>query len=728
MQKRTLASLALLAGTSLILAGCDSGSDGGSDRADDDTSPHPNILFVIMDDVGIDQMRSFGYGGTQAPAMPNMDAVAQAGLRFRNAWSMPECSPGRAAFFAGRYPLRTGIYQAIGPQDLANSQLSPHEVTTPRILRQAGYESAMFGKFHLAGPDYNEAGNATPHTLGWDYFYGWIDGLPGSRDTTAGGIASKDTYVCGFVPGPAAPGGASWGACHQPDGSCTELQAGGPGQDSVGLQCLDSGGILVPEARCGAAPARLNFTEVNGYYVSPLVIVRDGALEEVPLDDARARGYRTRIETDAAIDWIKARPANRPWMATLSFTAAHTPWQQPPGSLTRGASLDGLDCTATGPGRLIQDRMTEAMDTEFGRLLVETGLATRRDDGSLNYDPSASNTVIVIMGDNGSLGTAVKAPFIASQAKGTAYQTGVWDPLIVAGPQVVQPGREVGHMVNAVDLYQFFGELAGLNVHELAPRTVDSVSMLPYLTTPDQASLRETNFTMSGMNHQTNGGRNGPCLIPGPTGNTCTQIPTTKAVCQDNQGVWWGPDYDDADVVDNGGVGYPTCAAVNQALFLNGRAQINILPESSAAIRNADYKLVRNTTIVYVPETDDFTTKVTEEMFRIDEAVPTPLLDTHDRNLLPPATPELQEQYTWLLGKLDALLASQPECPGDGNQDGVVDGEDVRQWQRIAREWGGSSVYDMVIGGVRDGLTNQQDGEVIQANLGTTCRPSHGVY
>ncbi len=52
--------------------------------------------------------------------------------------------------------------------------------------------------------------------------------------------------------------------------------------------------------------------------------------------------------------------------------------------------------------------MTEAMDTEFGRLMVETGLATRNPDGSLAYDPKASNTVIVIVGDNGSLGYAVE--------------------------------------------------------------------------------------------------------------------------------------------------------------------------------------------------------------------------------------------------------------------------------------------------------------------------------
>ena len=52
----------------------------------------PNILLVIMDDVGIDQMRIFGYGGgpldSGAPRTPNIDAVAQAGVSFRNSWAM----------------------------------------------------------------------------------------------------------------------------------------------------------------------------------------------------------------------------------------------------------------------------------------------------------------------------------------------------------------------------------------------------------------------------------------------------------------------------------------------------------------------------------------------------------------------------------------------------------------------------------------------------------------
>ncbi|WP_233155065.1 sulfatase-like hydrolase/transferase [Candidimonas nitroreducens] len=730
-------AVVMAACAALTLTACDGGS--GGDTASNDAT-HPNILFVIMDDVGIDQMKSFGYGGTVPPKMPNIDAVAAAGVRFRNTWSMPECSPGRAAFFVGRYPLRTHIYQAIGPSDLANSQISPYDTTTPKLLKSANYESAMFGKFHLAGPDNNEAGNSTPSQLGWDYFYGWIGGLPGSIDTTAGGVAPEGTYSCGFVPGIDFTGGAKTGACYQADNSCAVVTRSSPEQDAAGLQCLHSGGIFVPNASCGTPPAGLNFTRENAYYVSPLVIIENGKVEEVPLSDPRSRGYRTEIETNAAIDWIKARPHDKPWMATVSFSAAHTPWQQPPSDLlsAQAPGSDTWSCTSSVFGRLIQNQMTEAMDTEFGRLMVETGLATRNADGSLHYDPAASNTVVVIVGDNGSLGSAVKAPFRPDQAKGTTYQTGVWDPLIIAGPQVVQPDRAVEHMVNTVDLFEFFGELAGIDVHKTVPRTLDSVGILSYLTKPDQPSLRTINFTMSGFNLQANGGRNGPCVIPGSDADhpTCTQIPTTKNVCQDNLGIWWGKGYTDPSVVDNGGVGYTTCAAVNQALYKSdvkqsdgsSVMQATILPETSSAIRNDTYKLVRNTSLAYVPSTDTIESQTTEQMFQIDEATPTPLLDTPDRDLLPPANADVQAVYDDLKSKMDKMLASNPECSGDGNLDGKTDAADLKNWARIAHDWGLSSVYDLLIGGVHDGLTNNLDESVIQANLNKPCAATSSLY
>src|SRR5258708_28194815 len=102
--------------------------------------------------------------------------------------------------------------------------------------------------------------------------------------------------------------------------------------------------------------------------------------------------------------------------------------------------------------------------------------------------------------ENGSLGRGVKGPFDTNRAKSSVYQTGVWCPGIVAGPLVKKPGRQVNAMVNIADLYQLFGELAGIDVHKNVPRTVDSQSILPYLLNPAQPSSRTTNFHLIGTN------------------------------------------------------------------------------------------------------------------------------------------------------------------------------------------------------------------------------------
>src|SRR5262245_24081105 len=91
----------------VFLTNCD------SDHHQSSSTPHPNILFVIMDDVGIDQMEVFGYGGETPPQTPTIAAIAAAGIRFHNTWSMPACTTSRAVFFDARFPLRTSVEGAL---------------------------------------------------------------------------------------------------------------------------------------------------------------------------------------------------------------------------------------------------------------------------------------------------------------------------------------------------------------------------------------------------------------------------------------------------------------------------------------------------------------------------------------------------------------------------------------------------------------------------------------
>lgn len=675
----------------------------------------PNILLVILDDVGVDQVASFGFGGEAPPPMPSIDAIADDGLRFRNAWSMPECSPTRAALFTGRYPLRSNVLAAIGENDLANSHVSPYEVTLPKLLHHAGYESALFGKFHLGGPENNPAGNGLPAQLGFDWFEGWIGGVPSSIDTTAGGVGPEGTYSCGFVHD------ADSGACYvrQADGGTQcQMLAAGKDLDPPGLQCLARGGILVPNAACAATPPdKLVWNRENSHYVSPMVLNHDGKVEERDLADPAGRGYRATIEVDSAIRWIRERKnSERPWMATVAFSNAHTPLQNPPATLLPSGAAAGLgaDCRpASRPNqRRIFDAMVEATDTEIGRLLTETGLAHAAPDGQLEYDAAASDTLVVVMGDNGSFGLTVKAPFEPQRAKGSAYQAGVWVPLVVAGPMVNAPGRSVEHMVNTTDLYRLFAEIAGLDVRALVPRAVDAASMLPYLGNPAATAIRRFNFTQGDLNLQANGGRNGPCVI----GGQCTHTPMNEGICTDNGGQWWG--VGSANPKEH-------CWQVNQAIYHDDPAaydtnKLQMSWISYRAVRNEHYKLVRNYAMDYDPASDGSIDVVSEELYLINQEAPLPLLDSAGRDLLADGklTPAEAVEYVRLGDAMDSILASDVDCAGDGNDDGRVDQADVDNYFAIVTPgWSGSSWYDMNL----DGHTDATDLAIIQAHLGAAC-------
>jgi Sulfatase len=246
--------------------------------------------------------------------------------------------------------LRTQLKGPLGNNDLANSMSSPYAVTLPKLLARQGYESGLFGKYHIALRNNNSAGYGVVRAGGWNHFAGWLDetGDPSSIDSTAGGVGAPGTFTCGFVPGRLADplNGADTGACYSANGACAMLgtSRGVP----PGRQCVMQGGLLDPNAACQSpAPSRLKFSTLQSHYVSPVVYDRaDDSLEVLAPTDPRARRWRSTFAVDQAVEWIRSRPAGKPWMATVSFSTVHTPLVPPPvdGSLRGNLAASGLNC------------------------------------------------------------------------------------------------------------------------------------------------------------------------------------------------------------------------------------------------------------------------------------------------------------------------------------------------------------------------------------------------
>lgn len=374
--------------TWLVLAvlGC-SGAGGGQETGLATDRP-ANVLLVLVDDWGTDQVGVYAEH-PEPPKTPNIDALARRGTRFVNAYASPVCSPSRAQLLTGRAARRTGVGEVIQKTD--GAQLPRAEVLLPEALAQLDvpYASGAYGKWHLAGvisPD----GGRHPLVQGFDTHVGPVGNLLPS---------------------------------------------------------------LTPEGR----PASYFHYEQ----------VRDGELEVVD-------GYATTETIDEAIAGVQT--LREPWLVYVPLSAAHSPFHAPPESLLDAplpADADDADLYAA---------MVHAVDREIGRLLDA-------------MDPEvAERTLVIVAGDNGTPGAAVRPPRRADQAKQTLYEGGINVPLIAAGPGVAE-GGESGALVHLMDVFPTVIELAGGAIEQLRtasgePVNVDAVSLWPALEAPETASIR----------------------------------------------------------------------------------------------------------------------------------------------------------------------------------------------------------------------------------------------
>ncbi|MEM7201921.1 MAG: sulfatase-like hydrolase/transferase [Planctomycetota bacterium] len=377
-----------------------------------------NVLLILADDVGVDQLRLFAPPAVAFPPRfdtPNIDALAARGVRFANAWANPLCSPTRVAIHTGRYAFRTGIGAVMeagccgsGCASRRDCCASCPDYSLPAggelPTRLPGYATAAFGKWHMEDKSTaTPVDPAAPCSHGYDFFSGtlWqvpINGTPCSTHVASGCAAAEGVNYC--------------------DWTRTDIVASGAS---------------------GCVPSAV----ATQIYMPAAVI-------------------------DAARGWLAAQPFGAPVFGLVAPQAPYELGHVPPQRLQD--VLSGAECAVCTPrNRDCYLAALEALDTKIGELLAQLG--------PLWWE----HTTVILVGDNGTPAGVSQTTgyYPAGHAKGSLYDGGVNVPMIVAG-RVVEAGQwdtVRTDLVNVVDLHATVVEVATGHV----PGGVDGESLVGVL-------------------------------------------------------------------------------------------------------------------------------------------------------------------------------------------------------------------------------------------------------
>ena len=134
------------------------------------TGKKPNIVWLLIDDMGYGDPGCYGGGAAIGAATPNMDRLAREGLKLTSCYSQPTCTPTRSAILTGRLPARTGLTRPILAGDKLKVNPWEGETSLPTLLGKTGYTTVLCGKWHVG-----EAVGMRPHDIGFDEYYGYYE-------------------------------------------------------------------------------------------------------------------------------------------------------------------------------------------------------------------------------------------------------------------------------------------------------------------------------------------------------------------------------------------------------------------------------------------------------------------------------------------------------------------------------------------------------------------------
>ena len=395
----------------------------------------PNIILIVADDLGYNDISTFGGGIVQTPSI---DRLAKEGAVFKQSYSgASTCAPSRAMMMTGRYPTRTGFEFTPTPAGMGKAVsligggmdnnlppsfydeameanqplyelkgLPPEEITIAETLKDSGYYTAHIGKWHLG----NDNGMA-PHEQGFD--------------------------------------------------------------DSL----LMASGLYLPEDDLNVVNAKIPFDPIDKFLWKAMTY--SNSFNSGDGNRFKPKGYLTDYWTDESINVIKANK-NRPFFLYLAHWGPHTPLQA-----TRE------DYEAVGDIRPHRKRvyaaMVRAIDRSVGRVL-----------DTLDQEGLADNTLVMFTSDNGGAGY-IGIPEVNQPFRGwkiTMFEGGLRVPMMIKWPSKITAGTVVDTPVAHIDVMP---TLAAAAASQSKATEIDGVNILPLATSQgDQNWDRETLFWQNG--------------------------------------------------------------------------------------------------------------------------------------------------------------------------------------------------------------------------------------
>lgn len=406
----------------------------------DTEDPPPNIILIVADDLGYNDISTFGGGVTEGFKTPGIDRLAEEGVVFSQAYSgASTCAPSRAMLMTGRYPTRTGFEFTPTPAGMARA-VSTVTSTLQASSTPPSYYDAEVERSH---PSYEEKGLLTGEL------------------TIAELLRDSDYYT------------AHIGKWH-----LGRENGMGPNAQGFDDSLLMTSGLYLPEDHPDVVNAKLDFDPIDRFLWAAM---RYAASFNTTSDDVfEPGGYLTDYWTDESVKVIRNNK-DRPFFLYLAHWGPHTPLQA-----TRA------DYEAVGDIRPHRKRvyaaMIRAVDRSVSRIL-----------DTLEEEGIADNTMVVFTSDNGGAGyiglPGVNQPFRGWKI--TMFEGGIRVPLFMKWPAQLPAGTVVETPTAHIDVMPTIAAATGAVIPEGV--AIDGVPVLDLAQGQSDAEwTRDTLFWQNG--------------------------------------------------------------------------------------------------------------------------------------------------------------------------------------------------------------------------------------